>query len=241
MTQEPTSLREIEPLMAPASSFVVSAIVTPFLLFSQAYMAADAASSIEATFTEQLAHHTHDDGSVIAVPDGPAIHRFVRARKGDVSAAVLQYANTARWRRAERVDSITEPDLEEPIYQAICPHRNHGLVMACGPNQLLITQQTRCRYDKQGRPVYIELTGRIKVPKLLEYLTPEKLVRRHVRQQEIATARMKKQSEKLGRLIETQICILDLTDLSMVPNKTAMQIFKETIDIDQVAIYLKYQ
>ena len=66
-------------------------------------------------------------------------------------------------------------------------------------------------------------------------------MRRHVRQQEIATARMKKQSEKLGRLIETQICILDLTDLSMVPNKTAMQIFKETIDIDQVAIYLKYQ
>ena len=106
--------------------FVIVEPASPhFPLLSRIRMA-DAAS-IEAAFAEQLTQHTHEDGSAIAVPGSPAIHRFVRARKGDVSAAALQYANTARWRLAERVDSITEPDPEEPIYQAVCPHRNHGL------------------------------------------------------------------------------------------------------------------
>jgi hypothetical protein len=44
-------------------------------------------------------------------------------------------------------------------YQALCPHRNHN-------------------FDKRGRPIYIEKTGLISLPKLLKELPPEKLIRR---------------------------------------------------------------
>ena len=62
------------------------------------------------------------------------------------------------------MDTILEEDENEHIYRGICPHANHG-------------------FDKSGNPIYLEGTGNIDLPKLLKYLTPDLLVRRHIRQQ----------------------------------------------------------
>lgn len=165
-------------------------------------------------FADRVREARYENGDPIEVPDDDTIHRFLRARKGDAVEAANQYIDTQRWRRAEHVDGILEVDPNECIYHGLCPHRNH------------------C-YDKLGRPVYIEQSGRIKLPKLLKYLPADVLIRRHVRQQEVAVSRMKKSSEKHGKLIENQLIILDLADMSMSLNTQGLDIFKETIRVDQ--------
>ncbi len=68
---------------------------------------------------------------------------------------------------------------------------------------------------------------------MLKHLTPAHLIRRHIRQQEIATSRMRKSSERLGTNIDRQIIIMDLSGLSLSPNKTALDVFRATVDIDK--------
>lgn len=58
--------------------------------------------------------------------------------------------------------------MNEDVYRHICPHTNHG-------------------FDREGRPIYIECSGVIDVPKLIKVLDHDTLVRRHIRQQEICS------------------------------------------------------
>lgn len=58
---------------------------------------------------------------------------------------------------------------------------------------------------------------------------------RHVRQMEHCVQRMQEESERRGELVEQQVVILDLKDLSFKPSGTGLNIFKETIRIDQVS------
>lgn len=120
-----------------------------------------------------------------------------------------------KWRKEYVTPDILGPDPNEHIYRATCPHANH-------------------KFDKTGRPVYIEKTGAISLPTLLKHLTPELLVQRHVRQQEIAMQRMREESERRGEAVTKQLIILDLKGLSLMPSSTGINIFKETIRIDQV-------
>eukprot|EP00042_Codosiga_hollandica_P012940 m.29445 g.29445 ORF g.29445 m.29445 type:complete len:129 (-) comp40552_c0_seq1:659-1045(-) len=77
-------------------------------------------------------------GADVPVPTEHVAARFIRARKGDIPAAVEQYRTMCQWRLDQHVEGITGPDLDETIYTATCPHRNHG-------------------YTKQGLPVYVEV------------------------------------------------------------------------------------
>ncbi len=49
-------------------------------------------------------------------------------------------------------------------------------------------------------------------------------------------ARMREESERRGQVVNKQIIILDLKGLSLLPNQTGINIFKETIRIDQVSL-----
>lgn len=150
----------------------------------------------------------------ILPPSEHEMMRFLRARKLDVAAAVTQYVDCVAWRAATVSPDILGPDPNEPVYAAICPHANH-------------------KFDKQGRPIYIEKTGLIDLPKLLKHVNAETLVRRHVRQQEIAMQRMREESARRGTVVEKQLIILDLKGLSLLPNQTGISVFKECIRIDQ--------
>ncbi|EDQ87653.1 uncharacterized protein MONBRDRAFT_27060 [Monosiga brevicollis MX1] len=147
-------------------------------------------------------------------PSPDACARFIRARKGDVAAAVSQYLEAERWFKSVGFDDMPAKDEDEPIYQSLCPHANLG-------------------YDREGRPIYWERTGHINLPKVLKVLTPEHLITRHVRQQAIAVQRLEETSRRLGRLVEKQTIILDLKHLSLRPDSKGLGIFKECIRIDQ--------
>ena len=120
------------------------------------------------------------------------------------------------WRKANVPPNILDADPNEPVYRALCPHSNH-------------------KFDKKGRPIYIEKTGQISLPKLLKHLSPETIITRHIRQQEIAMKRMGEEGVRRGEHIDKQLIILDLKGLSLMPNQTGINIFKETVRIDQVS------
>lgn len=94
---------------------------------------------------------------VVAQPDGAAAQRFLRARKGNAQEAAKMYVEAELFRHSMGNERIFEPDPNEHIYRAMCPHANH-------------------KFDKKGRPIYMEKTGLIRLPKLLKLVTPEQLI-----------------------------------------------------------------
>lgn len=147
------------------------------------------------------------------LPKPEVCARFLNARKHNVEAAVKQYLDMLTWRKEHVPADILGPDDGEPIYQALCPHANH-------------------KYDMEGRPIFLEKTGMIDLPKLLKHRTPEQIIVRHIRQQEVAMQRMREESERRGAVVDKQVIILDLKGLSLLPNQTGISLFKETIRID---------
>mmetsp|Transcript_23385 Transcript_23385/g.34902 ORF Transcript_23385/g.34902 Transcript_23385/m.34902 type:complete len:308 (-) Transcript_23385:171-1094(-) len=149
-------------------------------------------------------------------PDDATVRRFLRARKGDVSAAVEQYIGAERFFQERGCPTLilTNPDPAEACYNAYCPARNFG-------------------FDKEGRPVYIEKTGLVNVPTLTKVRTPYDLVHRHVRQQEIAAYRMRQSSKERGTVVENQIIIYDLKGLPLRPDATSMSLMKAVLTVSQ--------
>eukprot|EP00045_Choanoeca_perplexa_P005508 m.46610 g.46610 ORF g.46610 m.46610 type:complete len:339 (-) comp13160_c0_seq2:10-1026(-) len=148
-------------------------------------------------------------------PDDATCSRFLRARKGQIPAAVSQYVEAEKWFKEVNIDTILEePDINESIYQQYCPHANLG-------------------YDREGRPIYFERTGAIKLPEVLKILTPADLVTRHIRQQAIALSRLEDSSRRMKKPVEKQVILLDLKNLSLRPDSVGLSIFKECIRIDQ--------
>jgi len=120
-----------------------------------------------------------------------------------------------KWRMDEKVDDILlADDVNEAVYQAICPHKHH-------------------RFDKQGRPVYMEKTGVINMPLLLKHVTERDLVVRHVRSMEQIMRRMKESSKTTTTNVEKQVVIVDLKGLAMSVDRVGLRVFKKTIQIDQ--------
>eukprot|EP00730_Choanoeca_flexa_P000013 TRINITY_DN10004_c0_g1_i1.p1 TRINITY_DN10004_c0_g1~~TRINITY_DN10004_c0_g1_i1.p1 ORF type:complete len:353 (+),score=38.44 TRINITY_DN10004_c0_g1_i1:87-1145(+) len=148
-------------------------------------------------------------------PDEDTCSRFLRARKGDIAAAIKQYVDAEKWFKEVGFDTILDqPDKDEAVYQRYCPHANLA-------------------YDREHRPVYFERTGAVKLPEVVKELSPELLITRHVRQQAIAMRRLQDTSKRLGRPIEKQVVIMDLKNLSLRPDSVGLSIFKECIRIDQ--------
>jgi hypothetical protein len=69
-------------------------------------------------------------------------------------------------------------------------------------------------------------------PELVKHLREEDLVHRHVRSQEEMFMRCDHASNKLGRLIEKQVVIMDMAGLSMKPESIGMRVFRRVLNID---------
>eukprot|EP00128_Syssomonas_multiformis_P017703 Colp12_sorted_trinity150504_noHs@25047 len=153
------------------------------------------------------------------------VHRFLRARSWHVKEAEDMIVNWAKWREtplpgtesttpANILDDPADPN--EEVYKTYMPHANQGV-------------------DKHGCPIYWEKTGVIssRFHLIKQELTTDDLVNRHVRQQEIMMRRLEHQSEKAGQLIEKQVIVLDLKDLSYSLDTCAINTFRKTVHIDE--------
>jgi len=147
--------------------------------------------------------------------DDKALLRFLRARKFDVKAAHEMFMSTLQWRVENKADTVLDhSDPNEEVYQHLTPHRFHG-------------------FDKEGRPIYIERTGMVKVPEVLKHLTEQDLIDRHVRSVEEQCQRAEHASRCLGKTIETQCVIMDLKGMSASPDGPGMRVFRATLNISQ--------
>jgi hypothetical protein len=115
----------------------------------------------------------------------------------------------------ETILNVVE-DPHEDIYRQLMPHSN-------------------MYEDKCGRPIYWELTGEIssRFGEVLKNLTCEDLVIRHIRQQEMMVKRLEYASKKHNTLIEKQVIVFNLANMSYSVDTNAISVFRQTLAIDE--------
>lgn len=119
--------------------------------------------------------------------------RFLRARKLKVDKAAIMFKNFIKWREDNKIDEIPKMEFTEmPQMKVIYPSFFHKL-------------------DKLGRPIYIELAGRINVGKMFEISSPERLLLMNLQHQErILNQILPSCSKALGRNVHQLFSLVDL-------------------------------
>lgn len=136
------------------------------------------------------------------------ILRFLRARKFDLDKSFLMISNFFKWRANEKVDEAESYPYDE-IYEVkqLYPHSYHKT------DKLVNTFH---KPVNQGRPIYIEKLGDIKIKELFKITSEERMMRYYIREYERCMKyRFPACSRASGKLIEQGFTILDLTGVSM--------------------------
>ena len=154
------------------------------------------------------------------------IRRFLKARKNDVIQATEMIKAWYVFRKSPIVHNghltpdncLDSADPYEDIYRELLPHSN-------------------CGYDVKGRPCYFEKTGliscRFRDVINKEGMSSDRLVERHVQQQEMMMRRIEHASAESSEGISKQVVVFDLKNLSFALDFEAIDVFKRTIQIDQ--------
>ncbi|KAG6874021.1 hypothetical protein C0995_007978 [Termitomyces sp. Mi166 len=148
------------------------------------------------TFKEQL---TADGIFVPERMDDAFLLRFLRARKFDLDKAKTMLKDSEEWRKAEGVDDILETfDFKEKVeVDKWYPQYYH-------------------KTDKDGRPIYIEVLGKLDIDELYKVTTQDRQIQRLISEYEkSAKYRFPACSKAFGHPVETSCTILDLANVSV--------------------------
>lgn len=125
--------------------------------------------------------------------------RFLRARNYEFDKALTMWKNHLEWRKENAIDDILDSfQFEEK------------------ENFLQYYPQGYHKTDKQGRPVYIQLLGKIDVRQLKTITTEERMVKFHVQEYERCMKRILPVCSKIqGRQVDQTFGIMDVKGVGM--------------------------
>lgn len=148
-----------------------------------------------------------------AIADEETLLRFLKAREFNVELAHRQYMSTWEWRRNNDIDNILNAPrpLEEKLKN----------VLSYGFHKI----------DKEGRPCYIEKTGKADINALLK-LPEDQLIKWHVWNTEKQIEQMNEKSGELNKEITTLVHIHDLSRATLNMRK-ALNLFTRLVKLDQ--------
>jgi len=173
-------------------------------------VASDIAKNEQSSHLAKLVGSRTTDGDL-------AISRLLVARKHDLNLAHQMFVNMIEFRRANKFDSVH--DAPQPKYPELRKAQHH----------------VYHKYDKQGRPIFIERTGLTDWKGLIKLATPDELVQYHIHVMEyMMNYVFPRASERAGKPIDKLTSILDLKGLgSKHLKKAAYALFKRMSKIDQ--------
>ena len=145
--------------------------------------------------------------------------RFIRARQWDVEKACQMLNAHFKWRVEKNIAELYQggPHPDAEYITRFYPHGYHGV-------------------DKSGRSVYIERIGQIDMPRLLNQLTPEKIVEYFSRECEVQLReRLPACCLHNGSVVDRSLTILDLNGLSfrLATHTIARKVLKQVIQVQQ--------
>lgn len=148
-----------------------------------------------------------------ALSDEQTLLRFLRAREFKVEGAHRQYMATWEWRRNNDIDNIltTPRPLDEKLKNVL----SYGFH----------------NFDKEGRPCYIEKTGRADISALVK-LPEDQIIKWHVWNTEKQIEQMKLKSKELNKEITTLVHIHDMSGATLKLRK-ALNLFTRLAKLDQ--------
>ncbi|CAF1400308.1 unnamed protein product [Adineta steineri] len=177
------------------------------------------------------------------------IHRYLRARKWNVTHTLKSIRDTIQWRQENNVDRILldTPQEDIDLSKQYAPYANHGFTRQHSPIYIektgknRDTNQRQCLhsieemwriFSKSEHCFPLHFLGRVKLNKCLERFSLDQLVKGHIYLQEFNCRRARQQSRECGQHVETIVTIMDFDGLELMTGRRALPLLKQILNID---------